>query len=769
MILIIASSSHSSHGRPSPGLDVNQTKKIRRKAIKAVFTDSPNTTTGGLSSASTAGTGTSTSGPFISRIIPLRRGRDFDRDRKGYYDYFLKRDKVDARRRRESKEVQRQQQHHQQQKKSTRLRYDDFVQPGHHRRHYLYRQRLWHYIRQQQLHNHAHQNRDSRGGFNPRDSHGSHHGYINPWWNQQWNHNLLPWMLQIHLEDAVKKSFIVGILVVCGGYAFYNVKSKQRERWNKIWDDVWKIREKLLETGEDPPWAKRKEKFAGSISVNPSEMDMTNHTLDPMAMIELREKAFRRNGGTYGVENRQMGPVSQGLHGSEKDIKMLTPEAVEKRLGQNQQSFKIISQETERGRNNPTHHRYPWKRSRNIVQGYTLNQVASNNPIEDDMSQHFIRNYDLYDGHEEEPERYFFGIYDGHSGWCCSQKVARELAPSISKELNLVRNLRDPQAVIEAIERGFVKLDQRIVQDSVKRVLEHPSRPLACSSLLPAISGACALMAYVDSRENDLYVACVGDSRAVMGVRVSTDDDKGHVWRAVPLSFDQTGRNPLEVKRLQEEHPGEETTIIRRGRVLGGLEPRPNYKTPPYVTAKPVVRHHKIRPEDRFMIMATDGLWDKLSSDEAVQLVGQLLDGKTGQDEMIVDREAILAYRQQLKVNQQIDKITDLAKHSKFQTTSALDPQQEMLLLSDLSSKGSASQPRKCTYRDHANASTHLIRNAIGGADDDKLAATLVIPSPQSRRHRDDITVTVVFFGRHDTNLALSDAQDATRGLTPIH
>lgn len=39
------------------------------------------------------------------------------------------------------------------------------------------------------------------------------------------------------------------------------------------------------------------------------------------------------------------------------------------------------------------------------------------------------------------------------------------------------------------------------------------------------------------------------------------------------------------------------------------------------------------------------------------------------------------------------------------------------------------------------NLSTHLIRNAFGGADSMRLRKLVSIPAPYSRRHRDDITV----------------------------
>lgn len=98
-----------------------------------------------------------------------------------------------------------------------------------------------------------------------------------------------------------------------------------------------------------------------------------------------------------------------------------------------------------------------------------------------------------------------------------------------------------------------------------------------------------------------------------------------------------------------EEHPGEESTVVSRGRVLGGLMPSRafgdarykyslptllklqkdafpdrriprNYKSPPYVTAKPEVTHIEVGERDLFMVIATDGLWDELSSQNVVDV-----------------------------------------------------------------------------------------------------------------------------------------------------
>lgn len=51
----------------------------------------------------------------------------------------------------------------------------------------------------------------------------------------------------------------------------------------------------------------------------------------------------------------------------------------------------------------------------------------------------------------------------------------------------------------------------------------------------------------------------------------------------------------------------------------------PNYTSPPYLDAAPEIIYHKLRPQDRFLILGTDGLWDELGSEEAVRIVGEHL------------------------------------------------------------------------------------------------------------------------------------------------
>ena len=203
----------------------------------------------------------------------------------------------------------------------------------------------------------------------------------------------------------------------------------------------------------------------------------------------------------------------------------------------------------------------------------------------------------------------------------------------------------------------------------------------------------------------------LGDCRVVIGKR-STND----TWVASQVTQDQTVENLSEVHRIEEEHPNEKRTVIQRGRLLGQLQPlrsfgdvqykwnrdlharilnvvygRPvvpptSYLTPPYLTAEPVVTHRKISEEDKFMIIATDGLWEKVSSEIAVKLIGSNLD-------------AILC-----------------------------DSQKEQ------------------SNRASENGSTLLIKFALGKGSNVALANMLTLPEEYKRHFHDDITVTVVYF-----------------------
>lgn len=212
-------------------------------------------------------------------------------------------------------------------------------------------------------------------------------------------------------------------------------------------------------------------------------------------------------------------------------------------------------------------------------------------------------------------------------------------------------------------------------------------------------------------------------------------------WSAKTMAVEHNIDNRVEVERILSEHPeSERTTVIKMERLLGQLAPLralgdfrykwsrealekkavpflgesaipPNYHTPPYLTAKPEIKYHRLRPSDKFLILGSDGLWDMMTPLQAVKLVGEHMRGKVTLSPLKLPRK-----------NMKLSEINKMLLQRK---------------------EGLKKKPQD------NNAATHLLRNALGGTeygiDHGKLSQYLTLPSEVVRVFRDDITITVVY------------------------
>jgi pyruvate dehydrogenase phosphatase len=267
------------------------------------------------------------------------------------------------------------------------------------------------------------------------------------------------------------------------------------------------------------------------------------------------------------------------------------------------------------------------------------------------------------------------------------------------------------------------------MSDGLKALVGAQTKGEAVSRTAPARAGSCALLAVHDPVSSILRVACVGDSRAVLGRKSPSGQDR----TAIAVSEDQTGFNEKEVERITADHPGE-TGIIdpKSGRLLGmavtrafgdhrwkwpaaaiqqwsetyfGPGLRPNYKSPPYMSAEPVITTTRVQGGD-FVILASDGLWDRITNDDAVKCVTMWLD----------------------------------------RTKSPALPAPAQVHKAEIGFPQGMVSPDQFVVEDD-NVATHLIRNALGGRRRDHFCGELSLQAPESRHERDDITVQVIFFG----------------------
>jgi pyruvate dehydrogenase phosphatase len=448
-------------------------------------------------------------------------------------------------------------------------------------------------------------------------------------------------------------------------------------------------------------------------------------------------------------------PISKETdHSGRKVLEMLTPEQADAKLRTNEESYLV-------------------NRGEGVVR-YDVVQIPSNDPIEDDHVEKIVEvpgSTAAAEPGKTSSDWMFWGVFDGHAGWTTSAKLRETLVSYVARELNKTYKaaLQDPQltyptadSVDAAIKNGFIKLDHEIVNESVQKVLKQQSKRVAAELLAPALSGSCALLSFYDSRSKEFRVACTGDSRAVLGRRGPSGK-----WTATALSEDQTGGTPSEDARLRAEHPNE-PYVTANGRILGGLEPSRAFgdavykwtketqdkmkksffgrtpskhlKTPPYVTAEPVVTTTMVDPtKGDFVVLATDGLWEMLSNEEVVGLVGQWLEKQASTSKSASAGGWLQSWFSTQKASLPVD------HHDAGANGGQRAPIRQQQW-------GVESGKDERFVVEDANAATHLVRNALGGKDKDMISALLTLPSPYSRRYRDDLTVQVIFFGNGENS-----------------
>ncbi|KAF9045851.1 phosphatase 2C-domain-containing protein, partial [Rhodocollybia butyracea] len=360
-------------------------------------------------------------------------------------------------------------------------------------------------------------------------------------------------------------------------------------------------------------------------------------------------------------------------------------------------------------------------------------------------------------------------------------------------------------------------------------LLPSNSKTNAVRSLRYAHTGSCALLSIYESDTKLLRVALTGDSRAVLGRKVRSEAKDGatgaytYTYQVHVLSSDQNGHNAKEVERLEREHPGEK--VVENGRVMGwgmarafgdaaykwsvdvqrelherylGDRVRENMKTPPYLTAEPEITTTRIRKGD-FLIMASDGLWDCLTSDEAVGLVGLWLQTNASavytnvpmrdfppgglRPIGVLSPSPVSPYPSasqspQSQSQSQSQSQPDSQSESQFPETTTTGTLTATIIPKDTKDT-TTSQPTSSHQSHHQepktysraqlplskklqnngtddttpmypckdfSAAAHLARNALGGADKDLTEALISLVPPRARRYRDDIAIAVTFF-----------------------
>ncbi|KAL7256061.1 hypothetical protein ACSBR1_010066 [Camellia fascicularis] len=245
---------------------------------------------------------------------------------------------------------------------------------------------------------------------------------------------------------------------------------------------------------------------------------------------------------------------------------------------------------------------------------YSIAVVQANSSLED-QGQVFTS-----------PSATYVGVYDGHGGPEASRFINNRLFPYL-------RKFSSEQGGLSAgvIKKAFDATEEEFLHLVKRSWLAQPQI---------ASVGSCCLVGAIS---NDiLYVANLGDSRAVLGRRVSD------TVVAERLSTDHNVGVEEVRKEVEALHPDDSHIVVySRGvwRIKGIIQvsrsigdvylKKPEFNRDPLfqqfgsavplkrpvMSAEPSILVRMLRPQDLFLIFASDGLWEQLSDDFAVEIV----------------------------------------------------------------------------------------------------------------------------------------------------
>ncbi|PKA51037.1 putative protein phosphatase 2C 43 [Apostasia shenzhenica] len=228
---------------------------------------------------------------------------------------------------------------------------------------------------------------------------------------------------------------------------------------------------------------------------------------------------------------------------------------------------------------------------------------------------------------ETGPIATFLGVYDGHGGPDASRYISDHLF------LHLIRLTRENGAISEEVVRNAFSATE-------DGFLAHVRRTREIKPLLAAI-GSCCLVGVI--WKETLYIANLGDSRAVIGCLGRSNN-----IIAQQLTSDHNASMEEVRQELRSLHPDDSHIVVMKHgvwRIKGIIQvsrsigdaylkrpeftvdssvPRFRLSEPlrrPVLTAEPSIYTRVLCQQDKFVVFASDGLWEHLTNQEAVEIV----------------------------------------------------------------------------------------------------------------------------------------------------
>jgi len=185
-------------------------------------------------------------------------------------------------------------------------------------------------------------------------------------------------------------------------------------------------------------------------------------------------------------------------------------------------------------------------------------------------------------------DEHLFAVFDGHGGNCCSRFVSNNFCSVLA---DCIKKSSAP------------RMDPAGLLRDTFRELEHMCR----EHQIP--HGSCAIVTYFVG--GAVFTACLGDSRAVLGSEGKCAKLMAQVHK--PSDIDEQTR----IKQLGGfvTPNGRVNGVLGVSRALGDLECQP------FISAEPCIEKYELQADDKFVVLACDGVWDIFDDQGCIDLL----------------------------------------------------------------------------------------------------------------------------------------------------
>ena len=200
-----------------------------------------------------------------------------------------------------------------------------------------------------------------------------------------------------------------------------------------------------------------------------------------------------------------------------------------------------------------------------------------------------------------------FAIFDGHGG----PEVAIFCEKHFGKQLKANQSYQKKDYVV-ALAETFFKMDQLLFSKEGKEELKKYQVDKK------SISHAGCTSNVVLISDKVVYCANAGDSRSIIS----------NGKQVLPLNEDHKPTMPQEQERIKKAggciFGGRINGSINLSRAIGDLDFKRNVNLKPneqLVSAEPDITSKKLSPQDKFILMGCDGVWEILNAKQLCEIV----------------------------------------------------------------------------------------------------------------------------------------------------